>query len=179
MTFGENIKRVRKEKGISQRVLGERLGVTQQTVAQYEKIQELPKFETIRRIATALEVPIGNLVEDWSKIPPNEIAKDISNMASSAIKDSEKAINNISKAFQKTAILKRPTKDELLVYHYSHLNDTGKSEAVRQVEMLTKIPEYRKSDAEIQEVNAAHDNGATEEQKANTDKIIRNDSEWK
>ncbi len=56
MSFGENMKRIRKEKGMSQSVLGDKLGVTQQTIAQYEKIQNTPKYETLKKIADALEV---------------------------------------------------------------------------------------------------------------------------
>lgn len=152
MTFGENIRRIRKENKISQQALGEKLGVKQQTVAQYEKIQETPKLETVRRIASALGVSIGDLVEDWNKIPPDEIIKDISNMASSSIKNSDKTIDELIKTFRKASTYKELSKDELLIYHYSHLNNIGKSEAVRQVEMLTKIPEYqRKNDDSEQE----------------------------
>ena len=42
MTFGEKMKKVRKEKGLSQQELGKILGVKQQTVAQYEKIPYTP-----------------------------------------------------------------------------------------------------------------------------------------
>ena len=63
MTFGERVKELRLKKGLSQRELGERMGgITQQTIAQYEKSENYPKLETIRRIAKALDVPFDNLV---------------------------------------------------------------------------------------------------------------------
>ena len=61
LTFGENLRKIRLEKGLSQQELGKRLGVTQQTVAQYEKIKSMPKGETVRRLAEALDVHISEL----------------------------------------------------------------------------------------------------------------------
>ena len=65
MTFGEGIKQIRKNKGISQRELGIRLGVTQQTVARYEKIKEPPKLATIRKIAKALNLSFDDCFKLW------------------------------------------------------------------------------------------------------------------
>lgn len=56
MNWGERLKAVRKEKKMSQRKLGERLGVSQQTIAQYEKAQSMPKSSTVDRLADALDV---------------------------------------------------------------------------------------------------------------------------
>lgn len=56
MNWGERLKAVRKEKKMSQRELGERLGVSQQTIAQYEKAQSMPKSSTVDRLADALDV---------------------------------------------------------------------------------------------------------------------------
>ena len=55
MTFGENIKRIRKEKGISQQDLGNKLGVTQQTVAQYEKSKKHPSLKQSAALRALLE----------------------------------------------------------------------------------------------------------------------------
>lgn len=64
MTTGEKIRSVRKEKGLTQKALGALLGVTQATVGQYETNPNPPKIETLRRIAGALEVPVGLLLGD-------------------------------------------------------------------------------------------------------------------
>ena len=55
MTFGERMKEIRQKNGISQRELGIELGVSQQTVAQYEKATEAPKEATLIKIASAFE----------------------------------------------------------------------------------------------------------------------------
>ena len=58
MTIGERIKIVRKEKGITQRELGDRLGISDVGIAQWEKGKRNPKADTVKRIADALEVPV-------------------------------------------------------------------------------------------------------------------------
>lgn len=57
MTEGERIKLKRKEAGLTQKQLGERIGVSGAMIAQYENGLRRPKIETLRRIANALEIP--------------------------------------------------------------------------------------------------------------------------
>ena len=56
MTIGENIRRLRKEKGLTQKQLGERCGMKEANVRKYELDKGNPKIETIKRIASALGV---------------------------------------------------------------------------------------------------------------------------
>lgn len=125
MNFGENIKRIRKEKGISQQALGEKLGVKQQTVAQYEKIQDMPKLETVRRIASALGVYIGDLNPDWSQIPFEEISKDLEDQKKDWIEEDKKD-------------------QQELLQKYNSLNELGKMEAQKRVGELTQLDQYKK-----------------------------------
>lgn len=61
MTLGENIKAFRKKRGLSQRELGERIGMTQQQIAQYENSTRTPKVETIQRLAQALDTTVEKI----------------------------------------------------------------------------------------------------------------------
>lgn len=61
MTTGERIKFARKEAGLTQKELGGRLGITYQTVAQWENNLRNPKYDTLRRIADALDITIDYL----------------------------------------------------------------------------------------------------------------------
>lgn len=70
MTVGENIKRIRKERHLSQRELGEKLGISQQMVGQYENNPTPPKLETLQKIATALDVPVY-ILDDRIKYTTN------------------------------------------------------------------------------------------------------------
>ena len=62
MTTGELIRSVRKERGLTQKALGELLGVTQATVGQYETNPNPPKIETLQKIAEKLGVPVSYLI---------------------------------------------------------------------------------------------------------------------
>ena len=60
MSIGENIRRIRKDKKLTQKELGEKLeGISQQQIGQWENGIKIPKLETIQKIATALEIHIG------------------------------------------------------------------------------------------------------------------------
>lgn len=67
MNEGKNIRENRKRMGLSQKELGERLGVSQQHIAQYENGKRIPKIETMRKIATALNISINDLMPDSSE----------------------------------------------------------------------------------------------------------------
>ena len=54
--IGENIKRARKEQGLTQRELGEKIGKKYSTVQKYENGIIEPPISVIRDIAAALEV---------------------------------------------------------------------------------------------------------------------------
>lgn len=63
MTVGENIKRIRKEKGLTQKQLAEKCGMYESQVRRYELGKANPKLETIRKIAKALDVDVWELIE--------------------------------------------------------------------------------------------------------------------
>ena len=62
MTTGELIKSARKSAHITQKKLGEKLGVAYQTVAQWENDLRNPKLDTLQRIAAALDIPLASLL---------------------------------------------------------------------------------------------------------------------
>lgn len=61
MTTGQRIKLARKGAGLTQKELGQKLGITYQTVAQWENNLRNPKHETLMRIAEALDITIDYL----------------------------------------------------------------------------------------------------------------------
>lgn len=77
MNIGENIKRFRKEHGLTQKELGERLNMTQSAIGQFENNTTSPKLETIEKIAAALEITAFDLMgyEYWDMKYP-DLAKD-------------------------------------------------------------------------------------------------------
>lgn len=62
MTVGQRIRAARKRAGLTQKELGEKLGLSFQGVAQWENNLRNPKHETIQRIAKALGVSVDYLI---------------------------------------------------------------------------------------------------------------------
>lgn len=59
--IGKNIKRIRKEKGLTQKKLGELCGINEANIRKYELGKANPKIETIEKIAKALETTTDEL----------------------------------------------------------------------------------------------------------------------
>ncbi len=64
MTFAEKLKYTRKLARLTQTELAGRMGCTTQMVCQYESGARMPKWETMKRFAEALDVPLANLYGD-------------------------------------------------------------------------------------------------------------------
>lgn len=77
MAVNENIKRFRKEMGLTQKKLSELCGIAEPTIRRYEAGTLNPKIETVEKIASALGTTAFNLmgVEYWDKKYP-KIAKE-------------------------------------------------------------------------------------------------------
>lgn len=69
MNTPENIRKIRKEKGLTQRELGELCGMADSAIRRYESGRANPKIETLQKIANALNVPIYELAEFDSPLP--------------------------------------------------------------------------------------------------------------
>lgn len=72
MTVGEKIQVVRKEKGLSQKDLDEKLNIAMGTIQQYEAGKRKVTVEKLMNIATALEVPVGRLIPFNKNCFPDE-----------------------------------------------------------------------------------------------------------
>lgn len=64
---GKNIKRIRKEKNLTQDELAERLHCTRQTISNYENGKSEPCIELLIEIAKVLEVEINDLIYGFKK----------------------------------------------------------------------------------------------------------------
>lgn len=62
MTIGENIKKYREKKGLTQKELGAALGLAEITIRQYENNKREPKYERLYVIADVLNVSITDLM---------------------------------------------------------------------------------------------------------------------
>lgn len=62
--FSENLKQIRKEKGISQEELAARLNVVRQTISKWEKGLSVPDAELLIKLSEILETSVGTLLGD-------------------------------------------------------------------------------------------------------------------
>lgn len=121
--IGENIKRVREKKGMTQKELAEKCNLATITIRQYESGKREPKTRTLNKIAKALDVYILELTID--KHTHYMSILDIMAKDKAEREESQYALEKISR-------------------YIRLLNDDGKEKAIEQVELLTKIPEYKK-----------------------------------
>ena len=154
ISTGEKIKRIRKEKKLTQRELGIKLGgISQQQIGQWENGRSNPKYETLKKIANALEVPISFLTEytfweNGNNYIPVEWLND---------KDYKPILDTLEKQYQMNLVSDKdillPLEDAChqvyqnrLLSTFNKLNDIGKKIAIERVNELTEIPRYTESD---------------------------------
>lgn len=129
MTVNEKIKCIRKEKGLTQKELGDRLGgISQQQIGQWETGKANPKYETLQKIASALDVDIIELIG-----------------VKGVVEQSRNILNNLdikNLDIYDAQTDKNKSKQTVLLNHYNQLNEAGKDKAIERVEELTEIPRY-------------------------------------
>ncbi|WP_027108397.1 helix-turn-helix domain-containing protein [Lacticigenium naphthae] len=64
MEFSEKLRSLRKEKGLSQEKLAERLTVTRQSVSKWESGQAFPEIEKLIKISDLFGVSLDELIKD-------------------------------------------------------------------------------------------------------------------
>lgn len=79
MTLGQKIKGLRKNKGLSQEDLANKLNVSRQAVSKYEKDINEPNIDTIKRISKYFNVDLEYLLNDDSLDSKDESKNNISN----------------------------------------------------------------------------------------------------
>lgn len=135
MTIGENIKKARKKKGITQKELGDKLGITQSSIAMFENDKTNIKFSTLEKIANALDTGVFDLFDLYNETMKIAMKYDIEQIKKTLITAStSKAMQNID--------LKEQRRDMLDIY-YDSLNEKGQIEAVKRIKELTYVPEYQ------------------------------------
>ena len=147
MGFSENLKRIRIENGLSQQELAKRAGVSQTAIYQWEKGSRTPKIDAIAKLADALNVQPVNLFmikEDGEDI------RDL-NVSGMTGNDIEKYLNVILPEYMEECRKERELYASIdnknaMSEKMDLLNKTGQERALEQVELLTKIPEYRKDE---------------------------------
>lgn len=62
MTIGQNIKKYRKEIGLTQTQLAKKLGIIQSNIHRWEADKIIPSIETIKKLAETLDISVDGLL---------------------------------------------------------------------------------------------------------------------
>ena len=143
MTLAERIRRIREEKGMTQKQVASLMGISQQAYGQYESGAREPKPETLGRISAALGESASDLLK-YSFPLDEKKQEDYENRFIHGI------VSQDSKEFQifERVLDKMPRENDLLC-EFSKLNDRGKLTAIERVHELTLIPQYQCDSSEI------------------------------
>lgn len=91
--LGENILRLRKEANLSQEALGDIVGVTRQTISNWELEETAPNPEQLKLLSKAFNVSIDDLLNN-----------DIQNIIVKKVSDTEIVVNAIMKVLKTIGI---------------------------------------------------------------------------
>lgn len=151
--IGNRIKKLRIEKGFSQKEMATITGIPYSTYSNYENNNREPNLEQLKKIATALNI---ELTEFFIIDNNEEKIVDVSKLNSSEQLEILKEYG-----LKKPMLIKNLMTGEtyevgfkmqdILVGHFNKLNSEGKKEAVKRVEELTEIPRYTKPDEPTEE----------------------------
>lgn len=160
MPTGAKIKEIRIEKGLTQKQLGDMCGMADSAIRRYENGNANPKIETLQKIADALGMPLYDFLDndlfDAATIYPEEYEENLIDSKIDAIMkdislsetEKKKKLHDIS---TQVAIMAKihidhanETTKFIICECIEKLNSAGQNKAIEQVEMLTKIPEYRR-----------------------------------
>lgn len=150
MSVGSNIKRYRYKAKMSQRELGDKLGITQQQIAQYENEKRKPKLETINKIASALGCSVSELEDNILDVDVNchinhkPVIKN--GFLSSEVKDIDKFLEEIE-----DLPFNIMTESERLIVFFNSLNDLGKDRALEYMSLLLSSAKYRNTEIHFEE----------------------------
>lgn len=146
MTIGERIKEARKKAGLTQKELGDLLGITQAAIGQFEKSTSNPQASTLEKIAFVLNINPLSLVSSWEyqKQWESEHVRDASRLYREELPVADSDSRRVVAFSGPPSSVARLS---IMAENLDKLNETGQDKALEQIEMLTKIPEYQKDNS--------------------------------
>lgn len=84
-TFGMMVSSLRKEKGMTQLELADKMGVTDKAVSKWERDLSYPDINSISKLADILGVSVDELMQNKTNVKENENSKDLVNTICKAV----------------------------------------------------------------------------------------------
>ena len=164
VTTGQKIKEARKKAGLTQKELGQKLGLSFQAIAQWENDLRNPKFETLKKIADALGVNIDSLLDEstLAQIEANVVHPslvDKINARMDILSDTEhlrgyvtvdelaEMVSDVKKMFEQ-ASHKELMEFKKIADVYNGLNPDGQRVALERLDELAQLPKYQRQPAQ-------------------------------
>lgn len=165
MSFATRLKEARSKAGLSQKDLALKLGTSPQNLAQYENGKRNPKKETLVKIANALDMGVtysqNGEAYFFCFVDPEEPRNSENNLFNdSQLKDA----SDVSPSSQYNEPI-------TIAAHFEGDNFTP--EELKQIEQFAEFIKSKRTPKEETFLNAAHDMGATPEQRRNADDLCR------
>ena len=155
MTTGQRIKAARKRAQMTQAELAEKLNIPFQSVSQWERDIRNPKYETLRKIADALNEATeearkisGESEITWEDLYSGSQEERLVLMAQGILEKLPEAIKTNKEREKKRQEMpekcsRLETDEDRITYFYSKLNAEGRRVAADRVQELSEIPKYR------------------------------------
>lgn len=122
MSFASRLKQAREQAGLTQQAFADKLGVTKNSISNYENGVSSPKWDILLKIFDVLHVDPNFLYQD--NFSPIEVA---------SLRSAIQAMDE-----QEQAQISKLTSD------FKKLNDAGKAKALERVHELTEISRYQR-----------------------------------
>ena len=137
VTIGQNIKKARKNAGLTQKQLAERSGLATITIQQYERGVREPKLDIITKIARAMGLYAGDLISpgDWGTL----------------------YVDDWDMPTEIEPTDPQQVKDARLLKHFHALSAEGQIVAIGRVQELAQIPAYQRPAEDSQSAPGAPD----------------------
>lgn len=166
MSIGKNIQSSRKKKGLTQKELAQKAGLSIASIQGYEQERYVPKYENLQKIADVLEVPIEELnpdiafdsrriLEAMEKLtnniycgpssPTAILEKKIEELVNYGKRTAERARQDFDIALQEIAMEQG---DEIILAYFHEANDSGKDKIIDYAADIVSNPKYQKSNTE-------------------------------
>lgn len=99
MTTGEKIAVLRKEQGMSQEALGEKLGLSRQAVSKWEADQAVPTMDNLMELSRLFGVPVDTLLR-----PDAELVPKTEDTAETPTENGSQSVKNVNRKWKIAAI---------------------------------------------------------------------------
>lgn len=114
--------------------MAQKTGLSIASIQGYEQWKYKPKIEQLQKIAISLNCSLYDLTQYVSDIDYNN--QELSDLKDALLNDSRTMLQY---------------QDLLIMDPYHQLNKKGQDKAIELIELLTKIPEYKKSPKELED----------------------------